>query len=354
MKAQHKAFFKGLVTAYSPSGYEKPAQKVYYDYVKQYADKVDVDVNGNVIAYKKGKGKFSVMLVGHADEIGLMVSHITEDGYIYCKPIGGMDASILPALRMNIHHDGKIVRAIAGRKAAHMIKPEDSGKIKLSDIWFDIGAKDKKDAEKRVSIGDVVTYNADYEVLHGDLITTKATDNKAGVFVAGVVQELLKDEKTYADVYSVASVKEEIGGFGAKTSSHAINPDLAVIFDVTFTSDHPSVDKMAYGDIALGKGPVLCIGANINDKALALLKETAKECKIDVQYEISTMRTGTDLDSVFANKSGIPSILISIPNRYMHSPNEVISLKDLENTAILTAEFLKRITDKFDLYPFKF
>ncbi len=353
MKTQHKTFFKNLVTSYSPSGYEKPAQKVYYDFVKQFADNVEVDVNGNVIAHKKGKGKFSVMLVGHADEIGLMVSHITEDGYIYCKRIGGIDASILPALRMNIHHEGKIVRAIAGRKAAHMIQG-DEGKIKLNDIWFDIGAKDKKDALKRVAIGDIVTYNADYEVLHGDLVATKATDNKAGVFVAGVVQELLAEDKTYADVYSVASVKEEIGGFGAKTSSHKIDPDLAIVFDVTFTSDHPGVDKKVYGDIALGDGPVLCLGANINDKALALLKETANECKIPVQYEISTMITGTDLDSIFSNKNGVPSALISIPNRYMHSPNEVVSLKDLENTARLTAEFIKRIDEKFDLYPFKF
>ncbi|MDP8231593.1 MAG: M42 family metallopeptidase [Candidatus Zophobacter franzmannii] len=354
MNTKHKTFFKNLVTSYSPSGYEKPAQKIYYDYVKQFADKVEADVNGNVIAHKKGKGKFSVMLVGHADEIGLMVSHITEDGYIYCKSIGGMDASILPALRMNIHHEGKIVRAVAGRKAAHMVRGDDSPKIKLDDIWFDIGAKDKKDALKRVSLGDIVTYSADFERINGDFYATKATDNKAGVFVAAVALELLKDEKIYADIYSVASVKEEIGGIGAKTSSYSINPDLAVVFDVTFTSDHPGVDKKVYGDIALGDGPVVCLGANINDKALALLKETAEECKIPLQWEVSTMRTGTDLDSIFSNRSGIPSILISIPNRYMHSPNEMISLKDLESTAKLTAEFLKRIDAKFDLYPFKF
>lgn len=356
MESKYVEFLKQLTSTPSPSGYEEKAQRIFLDFNKPFADELKTDINGNAVAIHYGtshkKNPFSIMLSGHADEIGLMISHIDESGYVYARTIGGMDITLLPGLRLDIHHDDKVVRAIVGRKPIHMLRDGDDAKPKIEDLWLDIGAKDKDDALLKVAIGDVITFIPSFEHLNDDLIVSKGTDNKAGVFVASMVMSLIhKNKKLYPDVYAVSTVGEEVGAKGAKTSSFDIKPTVALALDVTFVSDHPGVDKRTFGDVGLGKGPVLTIGSMINKKVLALLKKTAEEEAIPVQFEISPTRSGTDGDVIHNNLSGIALAIISIPNRYMHTPNEVVSLGDLENAAKLIAGFLKRLGPDFNPNP---
>ncbi len=356
METKNIEFFKQLTSTPSPSGNEEKAQRIFLNFTKTYADEVKTDINGNAAAVHYGTSHkttpYNVMLSGHADEIGLMVSHIDENGYLYARIIGGIDITLLPGLRLDIHHDDMVVRAIVGRKPIHMLRDSEESKPKIEDLWLDIGAKDKEDALQKVAIGDVITYVPNFEHLTDDLIVSKGTDNKAGVFVAAMVMSLLhKNRKIYPDVYAVSTVGEEVGAKGAKTSSFDIKPIIALALDVTFVSDHPGVDKRTFGEVGLGKGPVLTIGSMINKKVLALLKKTAEEEAIPIQFEISPTRSGTDGDVIHNNLAGIALAIISIPNRYMHTPNEIVSLSDLENAAKLIAGFLKRLGPGFNPDP---
>lgn len=354
MNKKLKEYYKNMVAAQGPSGFEYAGQKAYYDFVKEYAQTVESDINGNVVATTKGKSNFSVMIAGHGDEIGFMVNHIDTDGYIYVKVLGGLDVTLLPGLRISLVHEGEVVRAIFGKKAAHMVKKDDKAPDKIEELWLDIGAKDQKDAEKRVSIGDYGTFTPGYEELTDDIVVSKAADNKTGVFVAGLVQYYLSKEKEpiLATVHSVSTVCEESNGKGAYTISEVLKPTIGIAVDVTFASDHPGVDKRVFGDVKIGGGPVIAMGSALNPKVWKMLIEIAKEKKIPYQVSVDTNRTGTDADSFFKLNGGIATGVVSIPNRYMHSPNEVVSLSDLENTAKLLFEFVKKIEEDIDLYPF--
>jgi endoglucanase len=347
---ENKQFFKNLVSAPSPSGYEGPAQKVVIDFLKPYADDISKDRNGNVIALKKGSGKLKVMVVGHADEIGFIVNHIDDQGYVYVRTLGGFDVNLLPSLRLDIYHQGKPIRGIIGKKHIYMQRgTEEPPKLKLEDLWIDIGALSKEEAEKKVAIGDIITYHSDFEMLSDDLVVSKATDNKCGVYVAAAVMKELKDKFIKANYYAVSSVGEETTMRGARTSAWQIEPDIAITVDVTFASDVPGVDKRIFGDIALSKGPTITIGAvvhpAINDKLIAL----AKELNLPYQLEIEPGRTGTDADVIQDLKAGTAMAVIGIPNRYMHSPNEVISFKDLDTAVQLITAFITSLDDDFDL-----
>ncbi|MCK4694589.1 MAG: M42 family peptidase, partial [Candidatus Cloacimonetes bacterium] len=244
MEKELKKFFEELVTAPSPSGFEQPAQEVYRNFISGYADEFKTDVHGNVIALKKGTGKLRFMIVGHADEIGLMVKYIDDNGYIFFTAIGGIDVSILPALKVRIHHGNKVIPGIIGKKPIHLLKTDEREKAsKLEDLWIDFGAKNKKDAEKKVSIGDQITFDPGVEMLNKDFVTTKATDNKAGVFVAGALLKELANEKVTPNIYAVSSVQEEIGLRGAKTSAFGIDPHIGIAIDVTHATDYPKMDK---------------------------------------------------------------------------------------------------------------
>ena len=310
------------------------------------------DVHGNVIAQKKGSGKLKLMVVGHADEIGMMVHYIDDDGYIKFKPIGGIDASLLPGLRVNIYHDKKIIRGVIGKKPIHLMEASERKKVqKLDKLWIDIGAKDKEEAEKKVSIGDPITFNPGMEELNENIVTTKGTDNKAGVFVAGALLESLKDIETAVSVYAVASVQEEIGLRGAITSAYGINPDIGIAIDVTHASDYPFMSKDKLGEISLSKGPVIAVGPNINPQVFKMLKEAASELDLNYQLEAAPRGTGTDANAIQITRSGVAAGLISIPNRYMHTPSEIISLKDLDEAVQLLNKFAQKIDDKTDFIP---
>ncbi len=350
MDTTNLKFFHALLNAPSPSGYESPAQKVVAAYLKKYADKVETDIIGNVIALKKGSGKHKVMIIGHADEIGLIINHIDDRGYIYVKTLGGFDLNLLPGLRVNVHHSDQIVRGIIGKKPIHMMRgTDDPPKLKIEDMWIDIGAKSKDDALTKIALGDVITYNSQIEMLNDDLIVTKATDNKAGVYVAAAVMRELAQRTIKANYYAVSSVGEETTMRGARTSSFRIEPDIAIAVDVTFTSDIPDADKRIYGDVALGKGPVLTLGSAMHPKILSLIQDTANDLEIPYQVEIAPAGTGTDADAIHSQRTGSATAVLSIPNRYMHSPNEVIAISDLDNAVKLLAAFIQKLDGKINL-----
>ena len=352
MEKDLRKFFKDMVQSPSPSGFEQPVQEIYRDFVKDLADEVKTDVHGNVIALKKGTGKLRFMVSGHADEVGLMIKYIDENGFIRFTTIGGVDSTLLPGLKVNIYHEKKVYRGIIGRKPIHLLKPEERKKtVTLDGLWIDIGAKDKKDAEKKVAVGDPITYSPGIEMLNRNIIATKATDNKSGVFVAGALLKELADDKISANIYAVSSVQEEIGLRGAITSAFGIDPHVGIAVDVTHATDYPGIDKNVMGDIKIGQGPVLVVGANINPKVFSLLKKAAKKVKIKYQIEAAPRGTGTDANAIQTTRSGVASGLISIPNRYMHTPNEIISFNDLEGAVKILAEFARMIDDKTDFIP---
>ncbi|MBC8215252.1 MAG: M42 family metallopeptidase [Candidatus Marinimicrobia bacterium] len=352
METQKRKFFKTLVTAPSPSGFEQPAQEVYRKFVTPFADEVKTDVHGNVIAYKKGTGTLRLMFSGHADEIGLMINYIDDNGFIRFQPIGGIDAGLLPGLRVNIYHNGKKVRGVLGKKPIHLLKPEDrKHAAKIKDLWIDIGAKDKKAALRRVSIGDPITFDLGMDTLKGNIVSTKATDNKVGVYVVGAILKELADEKIETNIYSVSSVQEEIGLRGATTSAYGIDPHVGIAIDVTHATDYPGIDKNLHGDIKLNDGPVIAVGANINPKVFELLKKAGKDVKVKYQIEAAPRGTGTDANAIQTTRSGVAAGLVSVPNRYMHTPSEVISLKDLDETVKLLAQFARMLKDETDFIP---
>jgi endoglucanase len=352
MNKDNKKFFKSLVEAPSPSGFEQPAQRIYREFTNQYADEVKTDVHGSVYALKKGSGKLNIMVCGHADEIGLMVKYINDKGFVYFSPIGGVDPTNLPGSRVDIHHEGKVVRGIVGRKAIHLLSPDERGKVpKLSAMYIDIGAKDKKDAEKKVSIGDPITFSKGMESIGKDIVTTKAADNKVGVYIAAMLLKELEGKTVVPNIYSVSAVQEEVGLRGSTTSAFNINPDVAIAIDVTHATDTPDTSKVTDGDVDLGKGPSVAVGAAINPKVFELLKEAAKEQKIDIQVEPCSNRTGTDTDAIQLSRGGVATGLISIPTRYMHTPSEVISLKDVDDSVKLIAAFIEKINDETSFIP---
>ncbi|PKN79392.1 MAG: hypothetical protein CVU48_05505 [Candidatus Cloacimonetes bacterium HGW-Cloacimonetes-1] len=344
------AFFKELVSTPSPSGFEAPAQKVVRKYLASCADEIINDLNGNLIAVKHGSGKLKVMVVGHADEIGFMVNYIDEQGFVYVKTLGGFDVNLLPGLRVDIHHQGTVVRGILGKKPIHMQRgSDDAPKLKIEDVWIDIGASTKDEALTKISIGDTITYSSQIEMLSEDRIVTKATDNKAGVFIAAAVMQELAKKKIKANYYAVSSVGEETTMKGARTSAYQIEPDIAIAVDVTFTSDIPGADKRIFGDVSIGKGPTIALGAALHPLISDKLRQLAEKHKIPIQLEIAASHTGTDADAIHSLRTGAATAVVSIPNRYMHSPNEMISLNDLENTVKLITEFIKSLDDKIDL-----
>jgi putative aminopeptidase FrvX len=343
-------FLKGFVDTPSPSGFERPAQEVWRKYVSEFADRVESDVQGNSIAILNESGKPRVMLVGHCDEIGFMVRYVSDQGFIYFGSIGGVDPNIVPAKRIIISTGKGPVTGVVGRTAVHMMDKEDEKKtIKLHDLWIDIGAKNKKEALRRVSIGDPIVFDTGFEVLSGKLAVARGFDDKMGAFaVAEALRMLSRKKKLKAAVYGVASVQEEISFAGATTSAFSIQPDVAIAVDVGNATDTPGVSKERYGEIKLGAGPIIDRGSAISPRVEEMLKQVARKNKIPFQACASPRHTGTDADAVFTSRGGVACGLVSVPNRYMHTPVEVIHLGDLEQCARLMAAFVAELDQKMD------
>jgi len=340
-------FLAELLHARSPSGYESEAQAVFDRHVKPAADSYANDALGNRLATLNPGGDPVLMLAGHMDELGLIVTYVNKDGYLYFDTIGGHDLSVISGRRVLIQTANGLVKGVTGKRAIHLMDEEDRKKVpKRHEIWIDIGAKSKKEALARVSIGDVATYDHELELIHGSIGTARAFDNKVGAYIVGetLIRLAREKKKLAAKVVSVATSQEEIGVRGATTAAYAVNPHLAVAIDVGHATDHPDCDQRKFGETTLGGGPILCRGANINPKIYEKLLAAAKKAKIPYQIEADPRPTGTDARAVQMARGGVATGLVSIPLRYMHTPSEVVDLEDVERCVKLLVEFAKSLT----------
>jgi endoglucanase len=354
MKPESFEFLKQIEETPSVSGYEQPVARLVRNRMRKLADVIETDVHGNVIVGVNPKAPVRVMLAGHMDQIGLMVHFVSDDGFVYFKPVGGIDASVLPGSRVTIHTKSGPVEGVIGRKPVHLMKPDErnSGKIEIESLWIDIGASKKDEVLAKVAIGDVATYRLGLVKLGDDFIASPGLDNKVGTFVVmEALRIAVESKKLKCALYAVATVQEEIGLRGARTSCFGVDPHVGIAVDVTHASDNPGVDKKLAGDLKLGAGAVLDRGPNINPVLFDLLLDTAKQKKIPYQVAAAPSATGTDANAMQVSRAGIAAGLVSIPNRYMHTQVEVCSLKDLEACAKLLAETVLRIDGKSDFTP---
>ncbi len=352
MQKESLGFLKELMETISPSGFEEEAMKVWKKRTARHADSVSSDVHGNSIAVLNAKGKPRVMFAGHADEIGYMVKYIDDKGYLYFDTIGGVDLHLVPGERVWIKTGQGRVLGVIGRKPIHLLEVEERKKVaKLDKLWIDIGAADGKQAAKVVSIGDPAVPAVGFQVLRGDKVVARGFDDKAGAFVVSEALRLLS-RKPRAAVFGVATVQEELGLRGATTSAFGIDPQVGIAVDVTFATDCPDMDKKRVGDIKVGGGPVISRGANVNHKVFELLVKTAKREKIPYQIEAAPRATGTDANVIQLTRAGVAAGLVSVPNRYMHTPVELVSLEDLDNTAKLLAAFVLGLTPNTKFEPY--
>ncbi|MEL6823417.1 MAG: M42 family metallopeptidase [Calditrichota bacterium] len=349
MRKKSLEFLQALIAAPSPSGFESAAQQVWRNYADTVSDAVEYDYHGNSIAVLNGEAAPRIMLAGHCDELGFIVKYVDSNGFIYFSTIGGHDLSMVPGRRVVIHTQKGPIRGVTGKKAIHLMTPEERKKVPLiQNLWIDIGASSKEEVLEKVRIGDPVVYDVEFQPITDDIATSRAFDNKVGAFAVIEALRLLKNVKLKASVFSVATVQEEIGLRGARTSAFSVDPDIGIAIDVTHATDHPEVSKVKVGEVYLGKGPVINRGANSNHKVVELLIEAAEKEKIPYQLEATAGGTPTDANAIQLTRSGVATALISVPLRYMHTPSEVVSLSDVENTAKLLAAFIKRVTPKID------
>ncbi|HON06886.1 MAG TPA: M42 family metallopeptidase [Verrucomicrobiota bacterium] len=342
MRKESIEFLRNLVNTPSPSGYETAGQRVWLNYVKNYADETFSDNYGNCVAVLNKGGSPRLMISGHADEIALTVNYIDDNGFIYVRKIGGIDPAITKAQRVTIHSKNGPVKGVVGNVAPHLAKSDKEKKLpEISDLFIDIGVSNKKEAEKIVNIGDPITVNDEFDVLRNDIAVARAFDNRIGTFAVAETLRLLKEgnSKLQAEVCAVSNIMEEVGLFGARQIAYSLKPDVAVVVDVTHATDYPTVNKAKHGDVKIGKGPTLTFGGCNHPVVVERLESIAKTRKINIQREAMSNTSGTDTDVIFWTRGGIPSALVSLPNRYMHSPVEIVSLKDLEQIPELLAGF---------------
>ena len=343
---QAPEFLVELLKAKSPSGAEAQAQAVYDRYVKPHAEVYANDALGCRLATLNAQGGPTLMFSGHMDELGLIISFVNKDGFLYFDTIGGHDRTIISGRRVIIQTAAGPVKGVTGKRAIHLMEEADRKKVpEIHEIWIDIGAKTKAEALRRVAIGDVATYDHEFELISGSVGTARAFDNKVGAYVVGEALIRLAKEKAklHAKVVSVATTQEEIGVRGATTSAFAVDPHLALAVDVGHATDHPDCDQRKYGETKLGGGPIICRGPNINPKVYARLIACAKKARITVQLEADSRPTGTDARAIQMARGGVAVGLVSIPLRYMHTPSEVVDLEDVESCVKLFVAFAKSI-----------
>jgi endoglucanase len=346
------AFLKNLLAAPSPSGYERPVQEVVRAWAGDYADEVRTDRHGNVVAVLHPGGQPRIMLAGHCDQIALMVAHIDDNGYLYVQPMGGWDMQVLLGQSLTVWTAQGPLPAVVARRAIHLLTNDERNKVpQFTDIWLDIGAENRKDAEALVQHGDPVTFTLGYRDLRNGLAFAPGMDDKVGLWTVMEAMRLLKGRPLQAAVYCVSTVQEEIGLRGATTSAYGIHPAVGIAVDVTHATDTPGNDKKIVGDTRLGEGPVVFRGPNINPRVFDKLQATAQAHEIPIQVRGAPRATGTDANALQLSRDGVAAGLVSIPNRYMHTPVEVVALKDLERAAQLLAEFCLTVTPQTDLTP---
>ena len=357
MNKESLDFLFKLLETPSPSGFEQPVQKVVRKRMAKYADTIKVDVHGNLIACWNPQGKVRVMLAGHCDQIGMMVNHIDDKGYLHFRAIGGIDPAVLPGAHVTVLTRDGSLPGVIGYKPIHLLSPAERGQaVDINRLWIDIGSKDGKESKARVNVGDPIVYRLGVQRLGKNIIVSPGCDDKVGLFVCMEALRLVAAQapkkKTHpVALYSVSTVQEEIGLRGARTSCYGVDPLVGIAVDVTHASDNPGADPKTVGTVKFGNGPTIARGANINPVIEKLLVDTAEKKKIKYQPLSSPGATGTDANSIQISRSGVAAALIGIPNRYMHTTVELIDLRDLETASKLIAETVLRITAKMTFVP---
>lgn len=340
MRKESLEFLKKLLTTPSPSGYESKTQKIWCDYARQYADEVRTDAYGNAVAVLNPKGSPKILLDGHVDEIGLMIKHIDDRGYLYFQRIGGVDPALVRSKRVNIHTANGVVRGVVGATAIHLSDRDKEAKVpKMHELFIDIGATDGKAAAKRVAVGDPVTFVDDFEMLDKNVAVARAFDNKAGIWTVIEALRIASEGRPQAAIYACSSIQEETGCNGARMQVVKHQPDVAIAVDVTHSTDTPGIDVKQHGEVKMGKGPTLSLGRENHPVLTDRLRKVAKHQKMPVQIETFSLTGGTDAYMFWIANGGVPSAIVSMPTRYMHSTAEMLDLRDLEATAKLMGAF---------------
>jgi endoglucanase len=350
LKDSSVAFLKRLLDTPGPSGFEARAAKVWREEAASFAE-VRGDVAGNSIATANAKGKRTIMLAGHIDEIGLIVTYVDDEGYVYISGIGGWDPQVLVGQRIRFMGANGDVFGVVGKKPIHLMKPADREKASaMTDLWVDVGSTSRDETAERLSIGDAGVIDTRVLDLPHNRIASRSIDNRVGAFVVLEALRRYAEQPGAARVVAVATTQEEIAwrGGGALVGASGLDPAMAIVVDVTFATDHPGLEKKELGEHTLGGGPVLSRGSIVHPVALRLLRQAAESTKTPYTLHAAPRDTGTDADAIHIARAGVATALVSIPNRYMHSPNEVISLEDLDAAATLIAEACRLVGEGTD------
>jgi putative aminopeptidase FrvX len=352
MEPQALEFLRQILETPSPSGYERPVQEIVRQYASGFSDDVATDVHGNVIAVRNPGAPLRVMLAGHCDQIGFLVRYIDNDGFLYVQAIGGWDPQVAVGQRMTVWTEGGPVFGAIARKPIHLLTDEERKQVtKMKDLWIDIGAKDQADASSRVRLGDPVTLELSFRPMLNERASAPAMDDKTGLWIAVEALRRTQAGKLNCALYAVSTVQEEIGLRGSKTSAFRVDPHVGIAIDVCHATDSPSIDKKQEGDIALDKGPVIYRGPNMNPRVVERLLEAAKAREIPFQLAAHGPATGTDANAIQITRAGVAAGLVGVPNRYMHSPVEMVSLRDLDHAADLLAAFALGLSEHEDFTP---
>jgi putative aminopeptidase FrvX len=352
MNADALDFLRRILETPSPSGYEQPVQEVVREYVSGFADSVTTDVHGNVIAARNPQAPLRVMLAGHCDQIGFVVRYIDQEGFLYVQPIGGWDPIVIVGQKLTVWTNAGPVFGVIARKPIHLLSDEERKQMpKLRDLWLDIGARDKDEAAALVNVGDPATVQLGFTPMRNNLASAPAMDNKAGLWVTVEALRRTAGKQLHCALFTVSTVQEEIGLRGASTSTFTVDPHVGIAVDVTHATDCPTIDKKQEGDIALGNGPVVYRGPNMNPAVVEMLRRTAVAEEVPVQIGAIGRATPNDANTIQTSRGGVATGLVSIPNRYMHSPVEMISLDDIDRAADLLAGFALRLTGDESFIP---
>lgn len=354
MDSASLAFLKALLDAPGPSSYEAQPARLWRAEAERFADQVTGDVSGNALASINPDATPRVMFAGHIDEIGVMVTYLDEDGFLSFEPIGGWDHQVFVGQRVHLLARGGLVAGVIGKRAIHLMRREDRERVsKAEDLWIDIGARSRDEAATRVRIGDPGVLASSVIEFPNGRIVSRSLDNRVGAFVVLEALRRLAKERPSCAVTAVATTREEIAttGGGARTSAVGVGAEIAVVVDVTHATDYPGIEKRKHGDLRLGGGPVLTRGAAINPVLFDLLLATAESEGIPHSVEAAPRDTRTDADAIFTANRGVATALVSVPLRYMHSPNEMAALEDIDQAAQLLAGFARRVREGIDLIP---
>lgn len=348
-----KDFLHQLLRTPSPSGYEQPVQRLVRERMKEHADLIETDLHGNVIVALNPTAERKVMLAGHCDQIALMVRHISAEGFLYVSAIGGIDVGVLHGTRVTVHTAKGPIAGVIGRKPLHHQSSEERDRQKndIEKIWIDIGAKNKREAERKVTLGDTATFHLDVIELGNNLFSAPGLDDKVGLFVALETVRACVGKKLSVGLYAVSTVQEELGLRGATTSTYAIDPEVGIAIDVIHASDNPGNENTRAVPCKLGAGPTISRGPNTNPVVEGLLHDAARRTKTPCQISPIARPLGNDANSIQIARGGVAAAGIGIPNRYMHTQAEVCSYKDIEGAIKILASFVCNISAKSDFRP---